>query len=123
MLRDEDRQNTLDCRKLESEQDGILGLDFAIVDLAVRDKVTGEYLGRFGAPILLARADSSILHRKFTNGKVTEVATYDYVKAHVKSSIDDFKRVADERPSVVTRCAEKLIELYGFAQEERAGKS
>lgn len=122
-LRDEDKQNTFDCRKLESDQEGVLGLDFAIVDLAVRDKVTGEYLGRFGTPILLVRPDSSILHRQFVNGKVTEVATYDYVKAHVKSSVEEFKAIADARPSVVTRCADKLIELYGFAQEERAGKS
>ena len=123
-LRDEEKQNTLDVLKLEAEQDGLVGFDCAIVDLSVRDAKTGEYVGRFGPPILLVRNESSILHRKFTNGKITEVATYDYVKAHVQSpTIDEFRRIADERPSVVTRCADRLIELYGFAAEDRAGKS
>ena len=73
---DERKANELEVLELEAEAetDGVRGIDFDIVDLAVFDG-EGNYTGRMGPPILLVRSESSILHRKFTNGKITEVAT------------------------------------------------
>lgn len=107
--------------KFETEA-GVRGIDFDIENLAVYDE-GGNFVGRLGPPIVLKRQESSIIHRKFVAGKITEVTAWDYVKPHVVApSPEDFRAILDKHPVVLTRCANRLVNLYGSKTEERAGK-
>lgn len=123
--REEEEANTLEVLELESKFEsttGVRGIDFEILDLSVKDS-DGAYVGRLGPPVVLVRAKSSIIHKKYTSGKITEVTTYDYVTPHVEfPKKEDFVAVYDKHPVVLTRCANALVTLYGAKSEERGGK-
>lgn len=90
---------------------GPINVDFAIVDTST-------------VPVAVKLvAGGEVLHKQFTNTKITDESTIDFAKAHLASpSVDVFKELLSKRPAIAARCTNALLDLYAGRRKVEEGK-
>lgn len=81
-----------------------------------------EVVDTIEGPVVI-KLGEAILHKRFSESKVTPTDVHDYVTpCVVHPSREEYLQLVDRRPAIEMRCATALAALYGAKRQADEGK-